>query len=243
MIEDSREVVLQAEQHGAKALGLGFLQEQGFRVPRFFVLGYTALLQVLEESRSLEAIISQWREQYEITTESLWAVRSSAAVEDGKEKSFAGLFNTQINVAPDAIEEAILSVLNAFREVRQLKYETNGDFAFGIIIQEMLRPDYAGVVFSHNPLNPAEEVAMLNLVPGLGEALVSGRAEAFMVQKAVGQEVEFLNVEDQFQGEVHAQETSVLRSGSEIKAAVSHLLDELFVATAKLNKLKGHPVD
>ncbi|MEL6593507.1 MAG: PEP-utilizing enzyme, partial [Bacteroidota bacterium] len=72
---------------------------------------------------------------------------------------------------------------------------------------------------------------------------VSGRAEAFMVQKAVGQEVEFLNVEDQFQGEVHAQETSVLRSGSEIKAAVSHLLDELFVATAKLNKLKGHPVD
>ncbi|MFK7924486.1 MAG: PEP/pyruvate-binding domain-containing protein [Bacteroidia bacterium] len=243
MIQNSKTVSLTPDQHGAKALGLGYLQDKGFRVPPFFVLDYDTLVAVLEEQQELESIVRQWRENNNISADSLWAVRSSAAVEDGKDKSFAGLFNTQINVAPDDLAAAINTVLQAFADVRQLKYETEGDFSFGIIIQSMLRPDYAGVVFSHNPLDPAQEVAMLNLVPGLGEALVSGRAEAFMVQKAKQAAPEFLNAEDEFRGEVFGPASSVLRSGTAIKKAVEPLLEEIFAGTEKLSQLKEMPVD
>ena len=243
MIQHSKDTQLEANQHGAKALGLGYLQENGFRVPTFYVLGYDSLAQVLAKEQSLEDIVHQWRENNNIPKDSLWAVRSSAAVEDGKEKSFAGLFNTQINVSPDEMPQAIGLVLNAFKEVRQLKYETEGDFNFGIILQEMLKPDYAGVVFSHNPLDPGQDIAMLNLVPGLGEALVSGRAEAFMVQKPHQGSAEYLNEEDEFKGEVFEPETSVLRSGTEIKKAVEKLVPEIFSGTQRLSELKGMPVD
>ncbi|MEL7535170.1 MAG: PEP/pyruvate-binding domain-containing protein, partial [Bacteroidota bacterium] len=242
-IQNSKDIPLAANQHGAKAVGLGFLADNGFKVPHFYVLGYDSLVKVLEDKQSLSAMVAQWRENNQIEADSLWAVRSSAAVEDGKEKSFAGLFNTQINVAPSELPKAIGLVLKAFEEVRQLKYETEGDFNFGIIIQAMLRPDYAGVVFSHNPLDPAQEVAMLNLVPGLGEALVSGRAEAFMVQKAQNEAAEYLNLEEEFQGEVFGPETSVLRRGTDIKAALENLVPEIFSGTQKLSTLKEMPVD
>ena len=47
-----------------------------------------------------------------------------------------------------------------------------------VIVQRMAAPDAAGVAFSVDPVNGRRSVAVVAAVPGLGDALVSGDADA-----------------------------------------------------------------
>src|SRR3546814_9143825 len=44
----------------------------------------------------------------------------------------------------------------------------------GVVIQQMIIGDWSGVSFTANPVTQALSEAVVNAVPGLGEALVSG---------------------------------------------------------------------
>lgn len=103
------------------------------------------------------------------------AVRSSAIGEDGGTASFAGLHETVLGVTTrDALVDAIARVgASASRS------ETYGSIVgveaggVGVVIQKQLRPDCAGVLFSHDPVTGAPQ-RIVEVVHGLGEALVSG---------------------------------------------------------------------
>jgi pyruvate,water dikinase len=107
------------------------------------------------------------------------AVRSSCVDEDGADASFAGQHLTLLNV-PSA--EAVLPA------VREIWWSANSDSAFtyrqrvgqlnrpsvGVVVQSLLAPDAAGVMFTRNPITGAQE-RLVEASWGLGEAVVSGR--------------------------------------------------------------------
>ncbi len=92
------------------------------------------------------------------------AVRSSAHDEDGSTSSGAGAYATVLNVPSDDIEAMSSAV-----DIVLSSIGGNG----GVIVQRMVAADSAGVVFTVDPVTGAAFL-IVNAVPGLGDALVSG---------------------------------------------------------------------
>ncbi|MDI1356336.1 MAG: PEP/pyruvate-binding domain-containing protein [bacterium] len=239
----SHRISLAQSEIGGKARGLLFLQSNKFETPPFYILDYNSLSEISSGSTTLNSLLHKWVSSYSIDTASLWAVRSSADNEDGLQKSFAGFFNTVTNVKLHELEGAIQKVLASYATLVDQNYTSQKKAEFGIIIQEMIRPDYSGVVFSHNPSNMKDETIFINVVPGLGENLVSGKEEAFSITYAKGK-FSYLNVEDSFHGKKYTtQLTDISKSGHQIRTDLSAALPQLIRGTQLLYKLKKVPLD
>ena len=99
------------------------------------------------------------------------AVRSSANIEDGINHSWAGVFESFLNVEseklPDYISECYLSLLsdkvNSYIETTNSKY--NGFKKMSVIVQEMVNSEISGVLFTRNPINN-DNVTIIEMVPG-----------------------------------------------------------------------------
>ncbi|HYG35394.1 MAG TPA: PEP/pyruvate-binding domain-containing protein, partial [Clostridia bacterium] len=119
------------------------------------------------------------------------AVRSSATVEDLPNASFAGQHDSILNVkGREALLEAIRSCwLSLFSERAVLYRAHNGlgqrRVAMAVIVQKMVKPETAGVLFTVNPITGDINQVVIEAVAGLGEDLVSGKAkpERFTVDK------------------------------------------------------------
>jgi pyruvate,water dikinase len=105
-------------------------------------------------------------------------VRSSAIGEDSEGASFAGQHVTILNVRrEDEVVDAVLRVrASAHTESARAYRRTLGmDDAprVGVVVQRMIEPDCAGVMFTKNPLNGSDE-RVIEASWGLGEAVVAG---------------------------------------------------------------------
>jgi pyruvate,water dikinase len=106
------------------------------------------------------------------------AVRSSAIGEDSEGASFAGQHVTILNVRhEDHVIDAVLEVrASAHTESARAYRRTLGmDEAprVGVVVQRMIEPDCAGVMFTKNPLNGSDE-RVIEASWGLGESVVAG---------------------------------------------------------------------
>lgn len=123
------------------------------------------------------------------------AVRSSATAEDLPDASFAGLQRTILGVADDAgvlaaIEEVWVSLQSPEAHAYRAHLATDGaPPKMAVIVQRQVAASAAGVAFARDPLT-GEEAIVIEAVAGLGEALVSGRAEPLTWRLADGQIVE-----------------------------------------------------
>lgn len=150
---------------GGKALQLMMLQQMGFPVPPFFVLqpGETFRPEMADE-------------------EGLYAVRSSADVEDGKAHSFAGQFETLLGVSHSKLQNAIEHVRNSAESERMLTYLKQFGItqkpSISVIVQKMVQSDTSGVAFGLDPVTGNQAVKVVSAVFGLGEGLVSGTIDA-----------------------------------------------------------------
>ena len=107
------------------------------------------------------------------------AVRSSGANEDGEENSFAGVYESILNIQRDGLESAVREVYASLCSDRSNAYTrdaSNGDVVEvdegGVVVQKMIPAEYAGVMFTEHPGTTG--AMMVELVSGLGEDLVSG---------------------------------------------------------------------
>lgn len=166
---------------GKKAEHLFHLQQLGFRVPPFVVLPWEFLKNA--DQQALEtAALSVSAHFQAITSENQFAVRSSGVAEDGAEHSFAGQFETCLNVKPEQLAEKIAEVkasafnerISAYRKSQGLE----GEAAMAVIVQVMLLPEVSGVAFGANPVNGNTQEKMISAVYGLGEGLVGGLLDA-----------------------------------------------------------------
>lgn len=155
---------------GNKAFRLGKLIELGVDVPRGVVLssaflGRFARMQLGERASALDEI---WREVGSTRV----AVRSSGAGEDGAEHSFAGVFESVVNVDRAGLEAAIERVLWSFSDTRAAGYGVSSGSP-NILVQTMVEAEFSGVLFTRDPLCAGN--ASVELVKGTAEDLVSGR--------------------------------------------------------------------
>lgn len=107
----------------------------------------------------------------------LLAVRSSGVGEDSEAASFAGQHLTLLGVAPGGVADAVALVARSVGHARALAYRGRlgvaGPPHAGVVIQEAMGADVAGVLFRPHPLTGADET-VIEASWGLGEAVVSG---------------------------------------------------------------------
>ena len=157
---------------GGKVQGLILLQENQFNVPEFYIL-------IDAEKTQIKDAIYSWKKKFQISNDAVWAVRSSADVEDGDKKSFAGQFLTRINILTKDLYDAIVEVIKSFNKNDSY---SKGVVEFTIVIQKMIQPDYSGVFFTKDPIKPYSQNSILSIIPGLGEELVSGREDGLSIE-------------------------------------------------------------
>ncbi len=111
-----------------------------------------------------------------------FAVRSSARSEDGGTSSFAGQFESVLNVTKETLEEAILAVWKSgFNErvqvYRQENQMTSSLEIPSVLVQQMVDSKSAGVAFGADPITGDLQTTVISAVYGLGSALVSGECD------------------------------------------------------------------
>ncbi len=108
------------------------------------------------------------------------AVRSSAWGEDGN-NSFAGIYESLINVRPDRLHEAYRTVLAAIyspaaiRYRRRLNYRTR-ETLMAVSFQTMVDAKCSGVVYTLSPTAPRDNTVIISSAWGLGSAIVAGES-------------------------------------------------------------------
>ncbi|WP_101950298.1 phosphoenolpyruvate synthase [Mycobacterium sp. 3519A] len=110
------------------------------------------------------------------------AVRSSATGEDGRDASFAGMNATITNVSgEEGLIDAVLRCWMSLFSPRVVTYRASRDFtgdpAMAVVVQQMIDSEKAGVAFTADPSNGAEDRVVIEGAFGLGEVVVSGEVE------------------------------------------------------------------
>ncbi|MCM0676791.1 pyruvate, water dikinase, partial [Micromonospora phytophila] len=163
------------EQVGGKAAGLGELIRQGERVPQGFCV-------TTEAHRSGVVPRAEIVEAYERLGAGPVAVRSSATAEDLPDASFAGQQDTVLDVTgADELIAAIEKCWDSLHSARAVAYRDahaiEGDgVRMAVVVQRMVDPQVAGVLFTANPVTGCRTEMMIDAAPGLGTAVVDGAA-------------------------------------------------------------------
>jgi pyruvate,water dikinase len=110
-----------------------------------------------------------------------FSVRSSTANEDGESTSFAGQFDTYLNVSYRNLEEYILRCAKSLYKVNVLSYCNEQkipleELKMNIIIQEMVEPEYSGILFTSNPMGILNE-SVIVVGPGVGSGVVEDKVD------------------------------------------------------------------
>ncbi|MCL4559955.1 MAG: PEP-utilizing enzyme [Chloroflexi bacterium] len=164
---------------GGKGGALAKLYQSGYPVPEGFVITSSAFA----EDQLLPEAWRQVQDQLDLMRanddQRAFAVRSSALSEDTEQASFAGEFETRLNLSSN--EE----ILDAIHQVYQSRYSEKVQaysrakgmttaHEVAVVVQRLVVADRSGVLFTANPTNGIRTQVVINATWGLGEAIVSG---------------------------------------------------------------------
>lgn len=149
------------------------------------------------------------------------AVRSSATAEDLADASFAGQHETFLDIDGEA---AVLDALRrcwaslwapralAYRAARGIDH-LGVDIA--VVVQQMVPAEFAGVLFTVDPVAQRTDRMLLEVAPGLGEAIVSGHVSGDVIHlgRAAGGELAIVHREQRAAGRPSPPDALVLALG------------------------------
>ncbi|WP_318741788.1 PEP/pyruvate-binding domain-containing protein [Clostridium sp. JS66] len=169
---------------GGKGAMLSKMFQDGYPVPDgFVILPWAFQNEKLNDEawKEIKAHLNRIREKHK---DSSFAVRSSALSEDSAQASFAGEFETVLNVVSDEkIFEAIYEVFKSKYSDRVKAYSNvhgmEQAHQIAVVVQLMVQSEISGVLFTANPITGSHASMSGNYVYGLGEQLVSGEANAY----------------------------------------------------------------
>ncbi|MFT3785925.1 MAG: PEP/pyruvate-binding domain-containing protein [Tepidisphaeraceae bacterium] len=155
---------------GGKAAALAATCAAGFEVPPWF-----AVVGEVDDATLIRAV-------ERLGPGVPVAVRSSAVDEDGTDHSFAGQFDSFLNVNATDVPAKVRGVRDGATSERVRAYRQEHGLAGpprapAVVVQRMIHADAAGVAFSADPVTGRRGVVVVNAVKGLADRLVSGETE------------------------------------------------------------------
>ena len=140
------------------------LNKAGFKVPKFVIIQNLG-----SKDEFILRDISGKHIDLSFSDKSLFAVRSSCSVEDSEEVSFAGQFETKLNVEKENILDVVKEIFNGYYQsdiYSEWGVDKNIDDST-VIVQEMVDSDISGVLFTANPMGLLNESVVV-VGKGLG---------------------------------------------------------------------------
>jgi len=171
-------------QAGGKGGTLARLIQAGYPVPDGFVVMPPAFEGDQIRPVAWEQIVKNLKLIRIQNGKTAFAVRSSALAEDSAYASFAGEFETVLDVHTDeAVRSAIYHVhqsrkserVKAYSQAKSLSQEQE----IAVVVQKLIRADISGILFTADPVTGNRYTMSGNYVYGFGEELVSGEVEPY----------------------------------------------------------------
>jgi pyruvate, water dikinase len=162
------------------------------------------LKKLIHDEEIMEHIIKEINTHLKKSKATKFAVRSSATAEDLIDASFAGQQDTYLNISKkDVIKHVKMcwaSLFNPraifYREEKRIPH----DAGMAVVVQEMVDADFAGVMFTVDPIH--KKHLLVEAATGLGEQVVSGEVtpnsyfldrKSFKINQMVG---DYENISD-----------------------------------------------
>jgi pyruvate,water dikinase len=150
------------------------------------------LISNAEIPEDLYSEIRALTEEFDKPEPSFVAVRSSVAVKDSPISSFPGMMDTYHYLKGE--EEIVAHIRKCWASLwttraAMNRYHKKVDHSLGLIapvVQKMVHPETAGVLFTANPITSSKEEIVIEANWGLGESVVSGKSmnDFFVIQKS-----------------------------------------------------------
>jgi pyruvate,water dikinase len=212
---------LQDQPAGGKARGLKVLHQLGLKVPESFVVLHPNGHELPDDILASHLCA---------LGDGPKAVRSSAVSEDGLHASFAGQFETYLNVnGTEAVKAAIRKCVAAAASDRVAQYSKQvhdgADTRVSVIVQNMVNAERAGVIFSADPISNRRDKMLISVATGIGDDLVGGKKDA----------VQYLICKSGKDRDAQIAKQGALLSAAQVR--------ELMAGASKAEQACGCPVD
>ena len=246
---------------GSKIENLKTMKKAGMPVPEFETFSFDELVpsKTIIESALREAQGKSVAEKSRILKEAaklsvitsgkinmkgeLFSVRSSSCVEDSSENSFAGQFDTFLNVERKDIAERITDCVCSLYNENVLIYMEQAGLDIGmlkmnVIVQRMVNSDVSGIVFTANPQGILNETVIV-AGRGLGENVVSDRIDTTSYYYSLTDNIYYYDGKENLLSDEKVHEiieiskkiTECICKYADIEFAVEN--DELFILQAR----------
>lgn len=188
---------------GGKGLALAQLSRLSVPVPAGFVVttsAYDELIRrnaidladpdvgdLVELAPKLPWFDEEVNQQLDRLQGNFFAVRSSSISEDSADQSFAGIFDSFLNVPAAGVTAAIRRCYRGVFSPRA-KHYTNTTEPIAVVVQEMVHSRLSGVLFTRHPTSLSEDELLVECCHGFGELMVSGEVtpESYVLDTATG---------------------------------------------------------
>jgi pyruvate,water dikinase len=169
---------------GGKGGTLARLYQDGYPVPNGFVIFPDAFVGEQISDEGWDQVLNYLARTRNRSRETSFAVRSSALSEDSAQASFAGEFETVLEVrSDDMIFEAIRTVHHSRTSERVKAYSQAQGMDEGhdiaVVVQQQVRAELSGILFTADPVTGSHMQMAGNYIFGLGDQLVSGEVEPY----------------------------------------------------------------
>ncbi|MBD3158181.1 MAG: hypothetical protein GF309_05270 [Candidatus Lokiarchaeota archaeon] len=163
-----------------------------------------SICEAITEAHLENKILALISEKYQEMNLDAVAVRSSATAEDLPESSFAGQYETFLNIKnQEQVAKALVKCYQSMWSPRVISYrQRNGidhlEVKLAILIQETVDAKAAGVLFTRDPTSTKSDRIVIESNFGLGESVVSGQAipDRFVLEKEQPSKVESFGVKE-----------------------------------------------
>ncbi len=170
-----KKLPLADQRFGNKTANLSLLMKKGFEVPQGFAL---SLIDSFPFGSELRAKLQDLIETH-IDEGTVYVVRSSANIEDSSDRSYAGQFESVLNVKGSdkilsAVETVAKSILNdnikAYRNKDSIEQPS---IQMSMIVQQQITPEFSGVLFTKNPVTGFDEI-VIEATEGFSDKILQG---------------------------------------------------------------------
>jgi pyruvate,water dikinase len=168
LIDLTDPVAMDAAMAGGKAAGLARMVAAGLPVPPAVVVPVEAA------DGEIESLAVEVVRRFGDTP---LAVRSSCIAEDLANSSYAGQYESVLNVSPvpEAVTEAVHQVRASAAASRVRSYHAGDVPQLAVLLMPMIEADAAGIAFTRDPVT-GRDVVVIEAVAGIGDRLAAGEA-------------------------------------------------------------------